>query len=181
MRPTALCAPIDHKTLTRACLPHPPATAGVTWLADHHTTGTAPSMTWHEQMIPGMVALTVLFLGLRCQGARWLPRMLWTLTISSVYAFIFFQVRRPRHSARHSAPHPVGLGTPRLPFAAVWMGPEWRTAPADTHISTCSPRFGRFLAFMRARPPLRMIRHLPSMVHFPNMAGLAHPAGNTRR
>lgn len=55
-----------------------------------------PSVCW--QVVKGWAYLTPLAFpnfqaaGLRLQGLRWLPRMLWTLAISSLYAFVFFQV-----------------------------------------------------------------------------------------
>ena len=64
----------------------------VTWLCADHSTATAPSMTLAEQLVPGVVSIAVLLLGLRCQGARWLPRMLLTIGVASLYAFVFFQV-----------------------------------------------------------------------------------------
>ena len=85
-------------------------------------------MTWHEQMIPGMVAFGVLLLGLRCQGLRWLPRMLWTLAISSVYAFIFFQVTHVTYVTTSNAFIFFQVTTrPQWGAGGVTAGPRLRT------------------------------------------------------
>eukprot|EP00931_Biecheleriopsis_adriatica_P038218 TRINITY_DN21913_c0_g1_i2.p1 TRINITY_DN21913_c0_g1~~TRINITY_DN21913_c0_g1_i2.p1 ORF type:complete len:623 (-),score=35.31 TRINITY_DN21913_c0_g1_i2:42-1847(-) len=57
----------------------------------------SPSMSLAEQKIIFLPLVLVLGMGIRKRGWRFLPRMIWTIVIASVYAFIGFQMTHFQH------------------------------------------------------------------------------------